>query len=144
MAHGVELEIAECDLLHLAIGRMIVDPVLVATEAVARVQHRRMLVAGAGECVELAAGQFAHALEMRLQRRARIWRETEPEQVADAAIDGKEVETGAVRRHVPRRIVFRLGRDDIAARNGVAVHWAVPPRVCLDALPEGFPSRPAL
>ena len=55
MAHGVELEIAECDLLHLAIGRMIVDPVLVATEPVARVQHRRMLVGGAGECVELAA-----------------------------------------------------------------------------------------
>ena len=68
MAHGVELEVAEGDPLHLAIGRMILDPVLVAAEPVARMQHRRMPVGDAGELVEPAAGKQPEALEMRLQQ----------------------------------------------------------------------------
>ena len=67
MAHGVELEIAERDLLHLAIGRMVVDPVLVAAEAVPAFEHRRMLVGDARQLIQPAAGQLAEAMEMRLQ-----------------------------------------------------------------------------
>ena len=44
MTHRMKAEFAEGDLLHLAIGGMVLDPVLVATEAIARMQHRRMLV----------------------------------------------------------------------------------------------------
>ena len=67
MAHGVELEIAEGDVFHLAISAVIVDPVLVAAEPVARMEHRRMLVGDAGELVEPAAGQCAEPIEMRLE-----------------------------------------------------------------------------
>ena len=96
MAHGVELEIAERDLLHLAIGGVIVDPVLVAAETVARMQHRRMLVGGARQFIEPAAGQFAEAMEMRFQMLEIIRRKIEPDEIAQAAIDGVEIFTGAV------------------------------------------------
>ena len=65
MAHGVHAELLEGDLLHLAIGRVVVDPVLVAAEAVARLQHRRMLVGDLRQLVEPVAGQRAQPIEMR-------------------------------------------------------------------------------
>jgi len=45
MAHGVKLEIAERDFLHFAVGRMIIDPVLVAAEPIACIQDRRTIFA---------------------------------------------------------------------------------------------------
>ena len=48
---------------------MVVDPVLVAAEAVARMQHRRVLVGDAREFIEPAAGQRAEPVEMRLEPR---------------------------------------------------------------------------
>ena len=87
MAHGVKLEIAECDALHLAIGRMVVDPVLVAAEAVRGVEHRRMLVGGAGEFIQPAARQLAEAMEMRFQPPEILRLQVQPEQIAQAAID---------------------------------------------------------
>ena len=49
---------------------MVVDPVLVAAEAVARLQHRRMLVGDLGQLVEPVAGERAQPLEMRRHVRA--------------------------------------------------------------------------
>ena len=89
MAHGVELEVAERDLLHLAVGGMVVDPVLVAAETVAGLQHRRMLVGGSRELVEPAAGKRAEAVEMGLEP-ARSRR------AADTAAAGR---AGRGRRH---------------------------------------------
>ena len=65
MAHGVELEVAEGNLFHLAVGGMIGDAVLVAAEAVARLQHRRILIGDARQLVEPAAGEPAEAREVR-------------------------------------------------------------------------------
>ena len=75
VAHGVELEVAERDLLHLAIGGMVLDPVLVAPRTVARVQHRPVLVGDAGKLVEVPAGKDAEALELRLQVRVHVCRQ---------------------------------------------------------------------
>ena len=144
MAHRVELEVAEGDLLHLAIGRVVFDPVLVAPEAVARVQHRRMLV-GDRAPARPAGRRRARPAARNAAPAPRATRgEIEPEQIAQTPIDRIEIHAGAIRSHVPRRIVCRLGRDDIAAR---AIAWpciGVPPRVCLDALRRGFLSRPPL
>ena len=96
MAHGMELEIAERDVLHLAVGGMIVDPVLVAAKTVARVDHRRMLVGGARKLIEPAAGQRAETMEMRFQPLEIVRREIKSELVAQAAIDGIEILAGAV------------------------------------------------
>ena len=100
MAHGVELEIAERDLLHLAIGGVIVDPVLVAAETVARVQHRRMLVGKPRQFVESAAGKSAEPVEMRLEVLEVGGRQIMREQVAQAAVDGVEILPGGVGRDV--------------------------------------------
>ena len=70
MAHGVQLEILESDLLHLMIGRVIFDAVSVATIPVALLQHRRVAIHDARQTVKLAAGHFTETphdgLEMRV------------------------------------------------------------------------------
>ena len=67
MAHRVQAQFAERDPLHFAVGRMILDPILVAAEAVARMEHRGMLVGGVGKLVEAAARESAEAIEMGLE-----------------------------------------------------------------------------
>ena len=71
MAHGVELEVAERDPLHLAIGRVILDPVLVAPLAIAGVEHRRVLVGDGGKLVEPPARKRAQPIKMRDEMRQR-------------------------------------------------------------------------
>ena len=100
MAHGVKLEIAERDFLHFAVGRMIIDPVLVAAEPVARIQHRRVLVGDPRQFIKPAASERAEAIEMRLQPAKIIRLQVEPEQVAQAAIDRVEILSRAIRRDV--------------------------------------------
>ena len=65
---------------------MIVDPVLVAAETVARIQNRRVLVGGPRQFIEPAACKRAEAIEMRLQPAKIIRLQIEPEQIAQAAI----------------------------------------------------------
>ncbi len=91
MAHGVELEIAERDRFHFAIGRMVIDPVLVAAEAIPCIQDRRVLVGGPGEFIQPAAGQRAEAVEMRLEPLKIVRFEIELEKIAQAAIDRIEI-----------------------------------------------------
>jgi len=98
MAHEVEPEIAEGDIFHLAVGGVIVDPVLVASEAVARMKHRRMLVGDARELVEPAAGKLAHPIEMRFQLRKIMTCQIKRQQVAQAPVDRIEVLSRAVGR----------------------------------------------
>jgi len=62
----MDAELAERGLLDLAIGRMILDRLHVAAELVALVQHRRMPVGQPRAFVEMAAGQFAEPIKIRL------------------------------------------------------------------------------
>ena len=108
MAHGVELEIAERDLLHFAIGPMVVDPVLVAAEAVACVQDRRVLVGDPGQFVEPAARQNTQAIKMRLQPSKIVRLEIKSDKIAQAAVDRVEILAGAIRRDVTGAAILRL------------------------------------
>jgi hypothetical protein len=98
MAHGVKLEIAECNGFHLAVGRMVIDPVLIAAKTIACIQHRRMLVSGSRQMIEPAAGQRAETMKMRLQPSKIIRLEIKLEQAAQAAIDRIKILPGAIRR----------------------------------------------
>ena len=115
MAHRVQAEFLVGDLLHLAIGGVVVDPVLVAAEPVARLQHRRMLVGDHREFVEAAAGQLAQPLEMRRHLRAQAGLHVEPQQVLELPVDRIEVLPvdvgGDVVRAVrlPVRVVSHVG-----------------------------------
>ena len=86
---------------------MVVDPVLVAAEAVARLQHRRMLVGHHGKLVEAVAGERAQALEMRRHRRAQAGLEVERQQVLELPVDGIEVPAVRVGRDVLRAVRLR-------------------------------------
>src|SRR3982074_786718 len=97
MAHGMELEITKRDFLHFAVGRMVVDPVLVAAKTIPRMQHRRMLVGDPRQFIQPAARQLAETLEMRLEPAKIIPRPIQREQIAQAAIHGIEILTRAIR-----------------------------------------------
>ena len=59
-------ELAEGGALELAIGRMVFDPLHVAAELVALVQHRPMTVGKPRAFIEMTAGKLAQPVEMRL------------------------------------------------------------------------------
>ena len=96
MAHRMQSEFAERDPLHLAIGRMIFDPILVAAEAVARMKHRGMLVSGVGKLVQAAAREFAEAIEMGLQMSAQRGLQVNVEQAAKRVIGAVEVHPATI------------------------------------------------
>ncbi len=96
MYHRMELEVAERDALHLPVGGMVLDPVLVTPEAVARMQHRRMAVGEPREFVQPPAGELAEAGIVRFEMRADIGRQIDRQQIAQPAIGGVEIHSGAV------------------------------------------------
>ena len=97
MTHGVKLKVAEGNALHFAIGGVIVDPVLVAAEPVACVQHRRVLVGGSGELVQPATGELAEAIEVRVEPPKIIRLKVDLQQIAQPAIGRIEVLSRAIR-----------------------------------------------
>jgi hypothetical protein len=120
MRRGMQAELVEADLLHLAIGGVMLDPLHVAAEAVAVVQHRRMLVGKAGPTVEIAAGELAQAVEVRPEVRLFLRRQVEPEQIAETRIGPEQVQPAAVAADMvgaARRaagVAFRPRRRDLA------------------------------
>ena len=124
VAHGVELEVAEGDRLHLAVGGVVLDPVLVAPQAVARVQHGPVLVGDAGKLVEAAAGEHAEARKVRRQMRVHAGRQVKRQQLLQPPVDGVEVLPRAVRRN-GRRLGPGRGCRARLGRLGVHVHRGV-------------------
>ena len=59
-------ELAEGGALEFAIGRVIFDPLHIAAEAVALMQHRHMPVGQPRAFVEMTAREAAQTIEMRL------------------------------------------------------------------------------
>ncbi len=86
---------------------MVVDPVLVAAEAVARVQNRRMLVGDPRQFIEPAARQNTQAIKMGFQPSQIIRLEIKPDKIAQAAVDCVEILAGAIRRDVIGAAIFR-------------------------------------
>src|SRR5260370_35193760 len=116
MAHGVELELAEGDLLHFAIGPMVVDPVLVADEAVACIQDRRVLVGAPGQFIEPAACQSTQAIKMRFQPSKIIRLEIKSDKMPQAAVDRVEILSGAIRRDMVGAVLLRLRAAERSAQ----------------------------
>ena len=126
MAHDVEAEIAEGDALHLTIGRVIVDPVLVAPEAVARMQHRRMLIGDARKLVEPMAREMTEPVEMRFQCLKIMTWQVNRQQVAQTPVDGVEVLSRPVGGK-QRGAMVGIGREGPGFLRSTAVgagdHW---------------------
>jgi hypothetical protein len=79
---------------------MILDPVFIAAEAIARVQHRRMFVGNFRQFVEFSAREFTEAIVMRLHLRAQLRIHVELEEILQSAIDAIEVHSAAIEREM--------------------------------------------
>src|ERR1700722_4463144 len=92
----MELEIAESDLLHLPVRRVILDPILITPKAVARMQRRRVSISDAGEFVQPAACKSSETLEVRRQVVQRVAGQVDRQKISQSAIRGVEIHAGAV------------------------------------------------
>jgi len=131
MAHGVELEIAEGDVLHFAIGGVIVDPVLVAAGAVTRVQQRRILVGDRCELIESPARERAQAIEMRFHGAKIPFSEINRQQIAKGAITCIKIEPSAIGRDRRGAAIGSLGPVLVA---GKRVHGRPPCKLPIRAV----------
>ncbi len=97
-------ELAEGGALEFAVGRVILDPLRVAAELVALVQHRRMAVGQPRAFVEMAAGHGAEPVEMRLDVAERRVRQMQAQQIGQRRIGPVKIHAGGVGREQSRRI----------------------------------------
>ena len=101
-------ELAERGALQFAIGRMIFDPLRVAAEPVALVQHRHVAVGEPGAFVEMAAGELAQPVEMRLDMAEQRVGQMDAQQIRQRRIGAVEIHPRRIRREQSRPI-GRLG-----------------------------------
>ena len=94
-------ELAEGMTLQLAIGRMVLDPLGVAAEAVALMQNRPMTVGQPGAFVEMTAGQAAEPVEMRFDVAKQLVGQMDAQQIGQRRIGAIKVHAGRVRRDQP-------------------------------------------
>ena len=94
----MDAEFAERGALQFAIGRMILDPLRVAAEAVALMQHRHMPVGQPRAFVEMAAGERAQPIEMRLDMAKQRIGQMDAKQIGQRRIGAVEIHARRVRR----------------------------------------------
>ena len=106
----VDAELAERGFFQFAIGRVIFDVLGIAAELVALVQHRRVAVGKPRAFVERAAGQFAEAVEMRLDMPEQRLGQMQPQQIGQRRIGAIEIHSRRVRREQSRLAWPELSR----------------------------------
>jgi hypothetical protein len=92
----VNAELAERGALELAIGRMILDPLDVAAEPVALMQHRHVPVGEPRTLVEMTAGQRAEAIEMRLDMAEQGVGKMDAKQIGQRRIGAIKIHAGGI------------------------------------------------
>ena len=97
-------EFAERGALEFAIGRMILDPLRIAPEAVALVQHRHVAVGEPRAFVEMAAGERAEPIEMRLDMAEQRVRQMNPQKIRQRRIGAVEIHPRSIRREQSRPV----------------------------------------
>ena len=97
-------ELAERGLFQFAIGRVIFDVLRIAPELVALMQHRRVAVGEPRAFVEMAAGQFAEAIEMRLDMAKQRVGQMQPQQIGQRRIGPVEIHPRRIGREQSRLI----------------------------------------
>lgn len=111
----VNAELAERGVLQLAIGRVVFDPLHVAAELIALVQHRRVPVGEPRAFVEPAAGQFTQPIEMRFDVTEQRLRQMNAQQIGQRRIGAVEIHAccvGGQQAGLPGRdmVLLRCGR----------------------------------
>ena len=91
-------ELAERSLFQFAIGGMIFDPLRIAPEAVALVQHRDVAVGKPGAFIEVTTGETAEPVEMRFDMPKQFFGQVNAQQVGQRWIGAVKVHAGGIRR----------------------------------------------
>src|SRR5690606_5903097 len=94
--HAVNAEIGVGNLFHLAVGGVILDPVLVATARITRMQHRQVTVADARQLIEPIARDLAKLPVDWRHMFAEIIGQIDLQQVLKIAVDIEKVEAMAI------------------------------------------------
>ena len=81
---------------------MIFDPLHVAAEPVALVQHRHVAVGQPRAFVEMAAGERAEPVEMRLDMAKQRVGQMDAQQIGQRRIGAVEIHAGGIRREQSR------------------------------------------
>ena len=97
-------ELAERGVLQFAIGRMIFDVLRIAAEPVALMQHRRVTVGEPRAFVEMAAGEPAEPVEMRLDMAKQRLGQMQPQQIGQRRIGPVEIHPRRIRREQSRLV----------------------------------------
>ena len=106
--HRVNAEFTERGALEFAIRRMIFDPLRVAPETVALVQHRHVAVGEPRAFIEMAAGERAKPVEMRLDMAEQWLLQMNAQQVGQRRIGAVEIHARRIRREQPRPVGWGL------------------------------------
>jgi hypothetical protein len=94
----VNAEFAEGGAFELAIGRVIFDPLYVAAETVALVQHRHVTVGDPRAFIEMTAGKVAEAIQMRLDMAKQRLRQMDAQQVGQRRVSTIKIHARRIRR----------------------------------------------
>ena len=97
-------ELAKRGFFQFAIGGVIFDVLGIAAELVALMQHRRVAVSEPRTFVEIAAGQFAQAIEMRLDMAEQRVGEMQSQQIGQRRIGPVEIHARRIGREQSRLI----------------------------------------
>ncbi len=100
----VDAELAERGIFQLAVGRVVFDILGVAAELVALVQHRGMAVGQPRAFVEIAAGQPAETVEMRLDMAEQRLGQMQPQQIGQRRVGPVEIHSRRIRRKQSRLV----------------------------------------
>jgi hypothetical protein len=84
---------------------MVFDPLYVAAEAVALMQHRHMAVGKPRAFVEATAGQLTQAIQMRLDVAKQGIRQMDAQQIGQRRIGTIEVHAGGVGSQQSRAVI---------------------------------------
>ena len=87
---------------------MIFDPLRVAAETVALMQHRRVAVGEPRAFVEMAAGERAEPVEMRLDMAKQRIGQMQPQQIGQRRIGAVEIHARGIRREQSRLVGLAL------------------------------------
>jgi hypothetical protein len=98
---------------------MIFDPLHVAPEAVALMQHRHMAVGQPCAFVEMSAGERTQTVEMRLDVPEQLIGQMNPQQIGQRRIGAIKIHSGCIRRQQSRPI----GREAHIVVLVRLVHW---------------------
>jgi hypothetical protein len=119
MRHRMNAELTERGAFELTIRRVVLDPLRVAAETIALMQHRDVTVSQPRRVVQRPAGQRPEPIKMRRDVLEEFCRQMNPQQIGQRRIGAVEVHAGRIGRDQVRCGWLRRGWLKRETGNGI-------------------------